>query len=183
MNKRMDLTGKKFGRWSVISYAHMTRTKHGSTVHHWKCKCECGTERFVRTDSLTRKGTKSCGCINKQTGRNHPTWKGYEDISASFWKQYEWSAKTRKLLFTVTIKDAWKIFQKQKGCCAFTGLKLTFPKDARDITSNASLDRIDSSKGYEKDNIQWVDKRINFMKYTLCTSEFIELCKLVANNV
>jgi hypothetical protein len=183
MNKLVNLSGKKFGRWNVISHSHVTRTKSNSTVHHWNCKCDCGIYRVVRGDSLTRQHTKSCGCINKQVGKKHPTWKGYEDISATLWKQYQWSAKTRKLPFTVTIEDAWSIFKKQDGRCAFTGLTLSFPKDARDTTSNASIDRVDSSQGYVKDNIQWVDKRINFMKYTLSADEFVELCHLVSNKM
>ena len=167
MNKLVDLIGKVFGRWTVISHSHVTRTKSNSTVHHWNCKCDCGTERSVRGDSLTRGHTKSCGCINKQLAKHHPSWKGHEDISASLWKQFKWGAKSRKLVFTITIEEAWRLFQKQKGRCAFTGMELKFPKDARDVSANASIDRINSKKGYTIDNVQWVDKRINFMKYTL----------------
>ena len=46
---------------------------------------------------------------------------------------------------------------------------------------NLSIDRIDSFKGYEKDNIQLVDKRINMMKGSLSNEEFIELCTKVAD--
>lgn len=45
---------------------------------------------------------------------------------------------------------------------------------------NLSVDRIDSNKGYEPDNIQLVDKRINMMKQSLSNDEFIELCCKVA---
>lgn len=47
--------------------------------------------------------------------------------------------------------------------------------------NTASLDRIDSSKPYIIDNIQWVHKDINFMKRTYSHDYFIKLCKLVAN--
>lgn len=43
----------------------------------------------------------------------------------------------------------------------------------------ASLDRIDSTKGYTLDNIQWVHKHINVMKMDLDQEYFIKLCKLV----
>ena len=43
----------------------------------------------------------------------------------------------------------------------------------------ASLDRIDSSKGYIKGNVQWVHKEFNKMKLDLLDKEFIDICKLV----
>jgi hypothetical protein len=182
MNKLIDLTNKRYGKLLVINHSHITKTKHNSSVHHWKCKCDCGNIKTVRGDCLTRKVTKSCGCINKQIGKLHPTWKGYGDISSSLYKQYKWSAKTRKINFDLTIKQIWDLYLKQNTKCAITNLQLTFPKNALDTNSNASLDRIDSSKGYSIDNVQWVDKRINFMKITLKNDEFIELCKLVAHH-
>jgi hypothetical protein len=41
---------------------------------------------------------------------------------------------------------------------------------------------IDSSKGYIEGNIQWVHKDINNMKWDFTQEEFINYCKLVANN-
>lgn len=183
--KLTDLTGQKFGKWTVLSHSHVTRTRHNSTVHYWNCECECGTKRAVRGDSLkkwVKGGTKSCGCVLKQVGRNHHAWRGYEDISAAFWKQFRWSARARKLPFKITIEYVWRLYLKQNKKCALTGLPISFPENARDTSHNASLDRIDSSKGYIKGNVQWVDKRINFMKITLDNQEFIELCKLVASH-
>ena len=45
---------------------------------------------------------------------------------------------------------------------------------------NISIDRIDSSKGYTKDNIQLVCASLNNMKMDLKNKHFIQLCKLVA---
>jgi hypothetical protein len=46
--------------------------------------------------------------------------------------------------------------------------------------SDASLDRIDSSKGYIDGNVQWVHKEVNEMKMQATQNEFIEYCNLVA---
>ncbi len=46
----------------------------------------------------------------------------------------------------------------------------------------ASLDRIDSSKGYTKDNIQWVHKHVNLMKHKFDQKYFVDICKLIANH-
>jgi len=50
------------------------------------------------------------------------------------------------------------------------------------IIRTASLDRIDSSKGYVKGNLQWVHKDINMMKNHYNQKYFIEICKKVATN-
>lgn len=54
---RKDLTGKKFGRLSVIE------TVFGSKV---KCRCECGNVIYVSTADLISGHTQSCGCLQKE---------------------------------------------------------------------------------------------------------------------
>lgn len=40
----IDLTGKQFGKWTVIAEAE----KHPSRSNtYWTCLCECGTEKSV----------------------------------------------------------------------------------------------------------------------------------------
>lgn len=46
----------------------------------------------------------------------------------------------------------------------------------------ASLDRIDSSKGYLENNVQWVHKDINWMKQDYSHEEFLQYCKLIYEN-
>lgn len=53
-----DLTGKKFGKWTVLE-----RTINGGNRGaHWSCLCECGTVRVVRGSRLSYGDSKSCGC-------------------------------------------------------------------------------------------------------------------------
>jgi len=47
---------------------------------------------------------------------------------------------------------------------------------------NASLDRIDSDKGYTEGNVVWVYKPINLMKNTFSSEEFINICKLIVEH-
>lgn len=58
LSKRIDLTGKKFGRLTVISFSHMNG-KHS----YWNCQCDCGNECKVRIDCLKTGLVKSCGCL------------------------------------------------------------------------------------------------------------------------
>lgn len=57
MPELIDLVGKKFGHWTVLS--------KGATINsaiYWLCKCDCGTEREVRGHTLRRGENNSCGC-------------------------------------------------------------------------------------------------------------------------
>lgn len=51
---QVDLTGRRFGKLTVVSYA-------GSS--YWDCKCECGRETTVLGARLLDGQTKSCGCL------------------------------------------------------------------------------------------------------------------------
>lgn len=64
-------------------------------------------------------------------------------------------------------------------CCNLTGLKLEF-KTLKKQT--ASLDRIDSTKGYVEGNVQWIHKDINLMKNRLPQDYFISMCDLISRH-
>lgn len=61
----VDLTGRTFGRLTVLSYVHHDSGKN----RVWNCLCECGTEKHIRTSRLTA-GVKSCGCNAKYASDN-----------------------------------------------------------------------------------------------------------------
>jgi hypothetical protein len=74
------------------------------------------------------------------------------------------------------------LFSKQQGKCAITGVEMTFdPINGRKQT-NISIDRIDSSRGYEEGNVQLVCLVINLMKLNLSTAEFLDWCDIVHVN-
>ncbi len=110
---------------------------------------------------------------------NHPLWKGYEEISSSYWNNLKNGAKTRKILFEIKIEDMWNLFLKQDRKCALSGLPISF--DACK-SNTASLDRINSLKPYIESNVQWVHRDVNFAKQSLNNDEFIYLCKQVSNH-
>lgn len=57
-SKRMDLTGKRFGRLTVLEEAEQLGTKR-----RWLCRCDCGSPPItVKMDSLRSGNTQSCGC-------------------------------------------------------------------------------------------------------------------------
>jgi hypothetical protein len=67
MRKKVDLTGKVYGRLTVISESH---TESGSN-RRWLCKCECGNETIVFGQNIKRGLTTSCGCYSKESHTKH----------------------------------------------------------------------------------------------------------------
>ncbi len=63
LGKKIDLTGQRFGKWTVLEEA-----ERRGNARYWKCKCECGNEKEVYQSSLTSNRTESCGC-NRKTRR------------------------------------------------------------------------------------------------------------------
>jgi sigma54-dependent transcription regulator len=80
----------------------------------------------------------------------------------------------------LTIEDVSILLAQQGGRCALSGSCLVTRGAFKEIT--ASIDRIDSLKGYTMGNVQLVHKDINMMKQAFEQSYFISLCQKVAGN-
>ena len=61
----IDYTGQKFGRLTAVE-----PVVRGDGVSVWRCRCDCGNEVLVRTQSMKTGHTKSCGCARKKNGRS-----------------------------------------------------------------------------------------------------------------
>ena len=175
MSKLINLVGKKFGNL-IVTARDLTSKKRTK----WLCNCTCGNITSALSDNLRNDLHTSCGC-SKKIGANHPSWKGYGDISAHKWSHLVRSAKNRQIEITIKIEYAWNLFIKQNKKCALTGLDLKFQSSATNYDGNASLDRVDSTKGYIVGNVQWVHKDVQFMKYTLTQERLFELANLITN--
>lgn len=182
----VDLKDKTFGRLTVVRVTGESRG--GSKT--WECLCSCGNTVVVSTRHLNRKdcNIRSCGCLTAdKVGAIHQDWRGIGEMSGSFWTSHvvrsaRGNEKGRgPVSLTITKEDVWELYQQQKGKCALTGVDITFPSRHGDKLWTASLDRIDSSKGYDPGNVQWVHKHINIMKNVFSQDYFIEMCNLVAS--
>jgi 5-methylcytosine-specific restriction endonuclease McrA len=81
--------------------------------------------------------------------------------------------------FNITNDDMLSLWVKQQGLCVYTKLPLQIEPNQ---LATVSLDRIDSSRGYEPDNVQLVCSVINVMKTSMSEREFVTMCSLVSRN-
>lgn len=59
----IDLTGLKFGRWTVLFYAGRRLEPRGRYTTLWHCRCDCGNEKIITGSSLRNGLSLSCGCL------------------------------------------------------------------------------------------------------------------------
>lgn len=90
------------------------------------------------------------------------------------------SAKNRDIEYLLNDIDLVKQWNKQKGICKFSGIHLSFDSTTYKNDGTASLDRINSNKGYIKGNIQWVHKQTNIMKMKMSDKQFIKMCHKIS---
>lgn len=172
--KKPDLTGQRFGRLIVKEKVGVDR--YGRAI--WLCVCDCGKESITKSPYLTRGETKSCGCLKLE---NRSRWKGVGEISGAYLCKLKANAKIRGIDFDVDNKHLWELFLHQGRKCAKSGVPISFSRrhGKRGEEQTASLDRIDSSRGYVPGNIQWVHKVVNIMKQSLGDQELVEWCRRI----
>ena len=161
-----DYYGKIFGRLTVFEITHVN--KHYQKKY--RCVCECGTEKEVYRQHLNRdNGTLSCGCLHKEKAREVGKQSKKYDESHHFVVAYynmiqrandmEYSGYTENFNwayedFRDSMYEAYRKHVEEHG------------------EKNTTLDRIDGTKGYYKENCRWLTRQLQ--NYNLKTTTFIE---------
>lgn len=148
MRKFVDLSGREFGRLTVIAPAG--KSKNNSYL--FDCLCSCGKSKIVRASHLLRGEVASCGCLHLENARTSRPVHGCLGSPT-----YEsWAAMKQRCLYPkhpayhryggrgITIYEPW----------------LTFVNFLRDVgerpSISHSIDRFPDNDGnYEPGNVRW----------------------------
>ena len=87
----------------------------------------------------------------------------------------------RGLLWDLEPQDILDLYKEQEGLCALTGWPIGWSE--KGLTATVSIDRIDSSEGYIKGNVQLLHKDVNMAKQAYSQEYFITMCKSIADKV
>jgi hypothetical protein len=145
---RIDLTGQRFGKWTVIQYSHQHSK---SKRHYWTAQCDCGTLRAIGASSLTCDRTHSCGCdrgshLKTHDMSRHPDyqlwlgmWNRVNNPNGEDWELYGGRG--------ITACERWKWFPN-------------FVEDMGPRTSKTqTIERRDVNGNYEPSNCYWLENR------------------------
>jgi hypothetical protein len=166
--------GDRFDRLTVVGYSNQ-QYEQGRARAMVDCRCDCGGLVSIRVGVLRQNKTNNCGCAPRGA------WSGVGEISSTFYNRQARRASERGLVFDVSHDFLWEIYIKQGRQCALSGLPIRFSQRTAG-RNTASLDRIDSSRGYTEDNVQWTHRDINRMKLDHSVDAFIDLCRKVTEH-
>lgn len=156
MGKLIDLTGKRFGRLTVLKKDPNPKSKSSA---YWICKCDCGNIKSINGNNLKHKSIKSCGCIKKEflsthgdsrtkfynawekmkhrcNNSNNPGFKNYGGRGISYdprWEDY--------VIFKEDMYESYLEHIKLHG------------------KKNTTIDRIDNNGNYELSNCRWLTQK------------------------
>ena len=145
-----------------------------------KCGKMCDYLRYHYAFQSYKLNKKCKSCSNKETDNCHRGW--HKGIRISWFNKFKISAECRGLEFNIKMDDVAELIQKQNFKCALSGWDISFPETGVPQKCDASIDRIDSKKGYSIENIQITHKTINMIKNKYDNDFFIYVCKSVSKN-
>lgn len=96
--------GNRYGSLTVIG-PYRKNEKGNHSVVEWKCVCDCGTELYVKGNSLRSGHTQSCGCVCSKMERDIKEF--LNQIKANFKQQISFDdlRLDGKLLFDFGLYD------------------------------------------------------------------------------
>lgn len=148
-----DLSGKKFGRFTVIR--RLAKDNYGA--YKWLCLCDCGKEKEIRGSHLVSGHTASCGCIyGGGNSRRHG-----HTVGKKATKTYStWEHMIRRC-HKPEDKDYSNYGGRGIHVCLRWMLFDNFLADMGESPEGLQLDRIDNNAGYSSKNCRWVTPIIN----------------------
>jgi hypothetical protein len=182
----------------LIPIKYVQRNGH---VDYWLFQCKCGNKKQIKYFAVGN-STFSCGCYSKSTERHLKAGRIRRILdpiqnSKTYWfNRYKRGALKRNLEFDLTFEESTSIGLVP---CYYTGIlnlytlpfksskrsvKLKFDENywKQTIININGLDRVDSTRGYTKDNVVSCCTQANLAKSKYTQEEFIYMCNQIAAN-
>lgn len=158
--------GLRLGRLTLVERTNERR--NGAVV--WLCSCSCGSTTRVVAGSLQAGRSRSCGCGQARVTHGGSRSREYKMLTTS-----KRRAKVTGREFNLELTDI--VVPK---LCPVLGIPLSWSSRITDNTP--SVDRVDNSKGYTKDNIRIISMRANRIKSQASAEELRLVLEYMENS-
>lgn len=177
---------KRYGKLVVVGFAG----RKGGAYYH--VVCDCGCRKVVRLDHLRNGRVVSCGC-NKKRKRGiayNAKAPGYA-YSKQLWHRTKRRAINNHLEFDLDLEEHTKIIKNNCAYCNIEPQSHYYLKiKVNGQFPHLGIDRLDSAKGYTKDNVVPCCFVCNRAKGTMPVTEFkkylfriADIYKNISNNI
>jgi hypothetical protein len=184
-----DLTGKRFGKLTVIERSEDFVRDGKTHAARWRVLCDCGETRFKTTSELQAGRSRSCGCFARQLRSDRLRMPDGVAARNHILTSYKHAAKKRNLEWGITDGEFFGLIEKQCYYCGRqpSGIARIQQRSSLHVREASELlytgvDRFDNNRGYVVGNVVPCCKRCNIGKNTLSGFEFIELARAIAKN-
>lgn len=139
-----DITGQRFGKLVVLCRGPSTKGQKAQ----WICKCDCGNENVVATNTLRSGHTSSCGCgVGSLFKRSHGM---RETPTYNIW------CHMKRRCQTPTDPDFHHYGERGISVCARWQTFENFFADMGEAPKGFSIERRDVNGNYEPSNCEWI---------------------------
>ena len=175
----IDLVGKRFTKLLVKK---LLKERGNKGQLKWECLCDCGNKHITSGESIRSGKSKSCGCLRKEAPPNK-----IKDRTLAIWTHLYNSTvikRSKKKGYKIDITfDEFK--ELSSNSCFYCGLKdSSFLNDrwhnkelSKTVVKYNGIDRVDSDKGYTKENSVTCCKHCNTAKNTMTQKDFYQFIK------
>ncbi|OGM09173.1 hypothetical protein A2Z67_04500 [Candidatus Woesebacteria bacterium RBG_13_36_22] len=173
----LSLYGQRFGKLMAIgpdTVGAITVNGTKRKRRYWRCRCDCGKLTVVSTFHLRSGHTKSCGCLRTKNPKRVNTRRlDYGESSKTYVINcYKRHARNIKVEFNLTREECINLFSKNCNYCGSPPTNKVEKKGLYGIFIYNGIDRIDSRRGYKKDNCVSCCKICNGMKRDMAIKDF-----------
>jgi hypothetical protein len=146
---------ERFGRWTVISEASSLSSLAGYRVRRLLCRCDCGTQRVVKLQSLVTHNSLSCGCFQRERTREAVTRHGHcrkgtgKSRAYASWQHMRFRCENPQSAGYrhyggrgIRVCKRWQSFEN-------------FLADMGEPSPRMSLDRLNNNGDYKPSNCKW----------------------------